>query len=268
MDGVAPEACDMGYTPTEIHGGFQWDSGLPYQGDLDESLLPSSNSSSDDDPEDMVIIECEQDVEGATSGENKILDQPKENVDNFTESYESASSDMMETPAEDSQELAKIYGSNDMEDSPFCSRKEAKEESPQEEAEEASLKEEAMEASHQEEAMESSHQEEAMESSHQEEAKEASHQEEAKEASHQEEAEEASRQEEAEDASQQEEAEKASHQDFEKFDEVGNAAGIDEIVEDSSTDTDEEHSAKRRRLTAPGDGEIELVTSLSKEVQV
>ncbi|KAL2892920.1 putative ubiquitin-like-specific protease 2B [Bienertia sinuspersici] len=184
VDGVAAEARDIGYTPTELNGGFPWNSGLSIQ-DPEENILPASNCSDDDS--EGIIIECGQEVEGATSGQNTIPDQLKENVDSLTESYASASSDMMETPAEDSQELAKIYGSNNLEGSLICN---------------------------------------------------------------------------------QEEANKTPHQDIEEVDDDGNTAGIDEVVEDSSTDNDEERAAKRIRLTASGDGERELVTNLSQEVQV
>lgn len=64
-----------------------------------------------------------------------------------------------------------------------------------------------------------------------------------------------------------EEAEEPSLQEFEKI-EDGAAEGINAVVEDSYSDSDEEQATKRIRLSPADDGERELVKNLSEELEV
>uniref|UniRef100_A0A803LV00 Ubiquitin-like protease family profile domain-containing protein n=1 Tax=Chenopodium quinoa TaxID=63459 RepID=A0A803LV00_CHEQI len=274
MNEMTSDACDIGYTPTDFNSGFQWNSRLSNQGEPEDNSPPSSNCS--DDSEDMMIIESEQEFQDVL-GQNQDFDQLKENIDSLTESYASASSDMMETPAEDSQELAKIYGDNDMEDS-LVYQVEAEKPSKndleelhtpnQEEAKE--LPNSDMEESHipnQEETKELLNKDlEETQTLNHEEAKEETqtlNHEEAKEETQ------TPNHEEAKEETQtlnHEEATEPSHQEFQNIEDEGETAGINEMVEDSASDSDEVRLAKRIRLTPSGDGET--VRSLSKELEV
>ncbi|XP_021859933.1 probable ubiquitin-like-specific protease 2B isoform X2 [Spinacia oleracea] len=328
---MTSEACDIGYTPTDFSNGFEWNSKIS---DHEENSSPPSNCLSDDS-EEMMIIEFGNGLQGAaSSGQDQNLDQPKDdNIDSLTESYASASSDMMLTPAEDSQELAQIYGNNDLD--VFTPNQEQAKEPPhidleelqtpnQTEAKETSLidlekshtpnQTEAKEPSHidldtpiQEQAKESSHdflelhapnQEQAKESSHgflelhapnQEQAKESSHdflelhtpnQEQAKESSHgflelhtpnPEEAKEPSNNdlEKSHILNQVQTKKPSSYPEFEIIEDDEDTIAVNEVVEDSGSDPDEVHAAKRIRLTPlGGDGEREIVRSISKELEV
>ena len=170
LDGVTATACHIDYTPGDLNPGFPWESELSNQEYPENNSPPSPNHSSDDS-EDLMIIEPE--VQGPDNGQIKDPDEQKD-VDSLTESYASASSDMMETPAEDSQELAKIYGNNDLDELHTSNGKEI---------------------------------------------------------------------------------EDPSDPDLENIDDDGNddIAHTNEVVEDSSSDLDEERAPKRLRLTSPGD---------------
>ncbi|CAO2834487.1 unnamed protein product [Amaranthus hypochondriacus] len=122
LDGVTANACHIDYTPGDLNPGFPWESELSNQEYPENNSPPSPNHS--DDSEDIMIIEPE--VQGPDHGQSKDPDEQKEIVDSLTESYASASSDMMETPAEDSQELAKIYGNNDKDELHTSNGKEIK----------------------------------------------------------------------------------------------------------------------------------------------
>lgn len=213
IDGIVAEAFDIGHKPANAKQGFHWNSSNLGDREGNSSLSPNCSS---DDSDEMMIIECEQEVQGFASGQNKNSDQQKENIDSLTESFASASSDMMETPAEDSQELAKIYGNNDLEDSHAPNQEEA---SPAEDSQELAK----------------IYGTNDLEDS---------------------------------DTPNQEEAKEPCHQELEKIDDDGDTAVINEMVEDSSSDSDEGHNPKRIRLTPSGDGSRELVRSLSKELQV
>lgn len=116
IDGLASGACHIGYSSEDFVDEFAWNSQLSDQEEPEVTSSQVSNCSASDDSEEIRVAECDQERQDASSGQNENINQSKENVDSFTESYASASSDMMETPAEDSQELDKIYGSNDQED--------------------------------------------------------------------------------------------------------------------------------------------------------
>ncbi|KAK9713886.1 hypothetical protein RND81_06G057300 [Saponaria officinalis] len=94
---------------------FQWNSDFSDEGDPKDTPLSSSSRSCDDSTEEMRILECTGVIQSVTSCQNEKIDQLKEIVDS-QEGFASASSDMMETPAQDTQELAEKYGSHDQED--------------------------------------------------------------------------------------------------------------------------------------------------------
>lgn len=100
-----------------VHGAFHSNYGFSWNSESSDHEEPEGNSSpmsncSSDDSQDMEIIESDPEKRGAILGQSQNLDHPKENVDNLTESYNSASSEIMETPGEDSQEINKVIGSN------------------------------------------------------------------------------------------------------------------------------------------------------------
>ncbi|XP_021740355.1 probable ubiquitin-like-specific protease 2B isoform X3 [Chenopodium quinoa] len=276
MNEITSDACDIGYTPTDFNSGFQWNLRMSNQGEPEDNSPPSSNCS--DDSEDMMIIESEQEFQDVL-GQNQNFDQLKENIDSLTESYASASSDMMETPAEDSQELAKIYGDNDMEDSRVYqveaekfSKNDLEELHTTNQIEAKELPNSDLEESHtpnQEETKELLNKDlEETQTPNHEEAKEETqtpNHEEAKEETQ------TPNHEEAKEETQtlnHEEGKEQSHQEFQNIGDEGETAGINEMVEDSASDSDEVRLAKRIRLTPSGEGETEIVRSLSKELEV
>jgi len=207
-----PACSTLGQAGVDFCGGFTWNSELSDHDDPEEDSSPISNCPSDDS-EEMTIIECnsEKQATDADQNQSKNLEASKENVDSLTESYASASSDMMETPPEDSQEFDKIYGSNYQEDPPP-----------------------------------SSNSEEVLEPSSQELCK---------------------NNENEDVACPNERLIQPSPQELCKNDENGKVACLDDklVVEDSSSDSDEDRVTKRMRLSPPVDGEPRLLTSSSNE---
>lgn len=98
-------------------GRLAWNSELSDRDEFNGDSSPVSNCPSDDS-EEIAIVECDLEKQGTDADQNQSLnlEVSKENMDSLTESYASASSDMMETPAEDSQEFDKIFGSNESND--------------------------------------------------------------------------------------------------------------------------------------------------------
>ncbi|KAL9245550.1 hypothetical protein vseg_019189 [Gypsophila vaccaria] len=94
---------------------FRWNSDFSDQGDPEDTSLSSSSHSCDDSTEEIRILECPGGIQSVSSCQNEKADQSKEVVDS-QEGYISAFSDLMETPAQDSQELAEKFGSHDQED--------------------------------------------------------------------------------------------------------------------------------------------------------
>lgn len=128
-----PACSTLGQTGADLCGGFNWNSELSDHAEPEEDSSPVSDCSSDDSLE-MTAIECsaEKQASGTDQNRSQNLEASKENMDSLTESYASASSDMMETPPEDSQEFDKIYGSNYQEDPPPSNPEEVLESSSQE----------------------------------------------------------------------------------------------------------------------------------------
>ncbi|XP_074279435.1 putative ubiquitin-like-specific protease 2A isoform X7 [Silene latifolia] len=93
---------------------ISWNSDSSYQVEP-EDLSSSSESHSCDDSSDTRILEFANGIQSIDPCSNENTDLSKENM-NSPEGFASASSDMMETPAEDSQELAEKYGSHDQDD--------------------------------------------------------------------------------------------------------------------------------------------------------
>ncbi|KAH9626082.1 hypothetical protein KSS87_012417, partial [Heliosperma pusillum] len=133
-----------GYQPTDQVGDFHincsssdfdqtihWNSDSPDQVDSEDPSSSCESRSCDDSSEDTMILEFSREIQSIDPCSYENTDLSKEVMDS-PEGFASASSDMMETPAEDSQELAEKFGSNDQDD-PTLSIREHKVKGSQEE---------------------------------------------------------------------------------------------------------------------------------------
>lgn len=134
VDGMASGACGIGYLSRDGNAGFACNSESSDHAEPEGNASPASNCSSDDS-QDMEIIEFDPEKCGANSGQNQHSDHSKENMDSLTESYASASSDIMGTPIQDSPEQDEINGRShqEQEDEPVNSNQEEEFQPPDQE---------------------------------------------------------------------------------------------------------------------------------------
>ncbi|KAL9234678.1 hypothetical protein vseg_009521 [Gypsophila vaccaria] len=121
------EETHVGSLPGGFDQTFQWNLELSDQDD-DSGNTSSSESRSS---EEMRTDEYYRGTQSADSCQKDIVDQSKAIGDSY-EGYASASSDMMETAPEDSQELADKYGNHDQDGPLFSNQDEVVEDSQKE----------------------------------------------------------------------------------------------------------------------------------------
>jgi len=133
VDGMASGACGIGYLSRDGNAGSACSESSDHA-EPEGNASPASNCSSDDS-QDVEIIEFDPEKCGAYSGQNQNFDHSKENIDSLTESYASASSDLMGTPIQDSPEQDEINGrsNQEQEDEPLNSNQEEELQPPDQE---------------------------------------------------------------------------------------------------------------------------------------
>jgi len=121
VNGMASGACGIGYSSRDSNAAFAWNSESSDHAEPERNSSRTLNCSSDDS-QDTEIIEFDPEKCSAKSGQNQNFERPKENMDSLTESYASASTDIVGTPAQDSPERHEI--NQEQEDKPLSSNQE------------------------------------------------------------------------------------------------------------------------------------------------
>ncbi|GMH17396.1 hypothetical protein Nepgr_019237 [Nepenthes gracilis] len=116
LDGLTSERSSIAYTSRVLGAGILWNPGISdHAEDDDDYSSPVTNDNSDNS--EIEVVENDLEAAVVSSSQNENFDQARcplrEKAESLSETFASASSEMLETQAEDFQELLKVQSNID-----------------------------------------------------------------------------------------------------------------------------------------------------------